>query len=534
MFFLFKIILIFLFNFNIFSDKYDIDNDLKNKLNKLSYKYIYFGNLKKDGIGYDETYTYNNLSEDLIIIKFEKKDIIDETTKLKTGYKYIYESKDKKAKAEITIEDGKYFFYFKDDKNSDDLERLKGNKKEIKKIEINKIGYFFKLINYKGDSNEIETEEYLFINNLDTFKKNKQYRYIYMFYEESIEIIDNKDNINDFLFLSRFSVLKNLNLNKKIITTNFPEIGKIYISYLKKLDLSNLTIKNHQNFKEYFNRNKIFHDLEEIILPEMTVTDLSECFKNCKNLKKIDLSRIKTDQPISLSSCFYDCENLEEVILPDNLKTNRFSSTFSCCIKIKNIDLKNTQIYPYIDGDTKYYNFICTFALCSSLENVDLSRIIFTDEYLKQYSTMSMFNGCNNLNTVDMRKFEFNDTSVITGAFFYSKIKNIILNNFPNKNKYCFFLNSNIKNLQLENTTFGNFKKSKTYKENYNDIENLLIDGKKVDDNERKKADEEIEEEKGKEEYKRKQEYEKLKNKEIKSNTCLKCCANCCCCCNRG
>jgi len=350
---------------------------------------------------------------------------------------------------------------------------------------------------------------------------------------------------------------------------------------LKKLDLSNLTIVNSQNFKGYFSNQLNKDNLEEVILPEMTVTDLEECFKDCKNLKKVDLSTIKTSEPISLkccffgcenleeiilpemtitslercfekcknlkkadlsriktaepiclSCCFFGCENLEEVILPDNLKTDSFNGTFNCCRKIKNIDLKNTQISPYIlDKNYKFYNFIGAFNNCNSLENVDLSRIIFTDKELKQYSILSMFAECNNLDTVDMRKFEFNDTSAITGAFLKSKIKTILLNNFPNKNESCFFLNSNIKNLQLTNTKFEEFKKTETYKENYNNIENLLIDGKKVDDNERKKANEEIEEEKRKVEEKRlKEEAERLKNEQIKSNTCLNCCANCCCC----
>ena len=133
-----------------------------------------------------------------------------------------------------------------------------------------------------------------------------------------------------------------------------------------------------------------------------------------------------------------------------------------------------------------------------------------------------------------MKNFDFNDTSTIQGAFIESKIKTIILSNFPTKNKYSFFLNSNIKNLQLENTTFEEFKKTETYKENYNNIENLYIDNEKVDDDERKKANEEIEEEKNQEQQRiqnKINEEKKIQNINKNNICCIKCCTNICPCC---
>ena len=574
---LLKIISFFLFNFNIFSDEDDIDNEFKKKLNNLGYKYIYLDNLKKHQIIDTEKYSCDNVSEDLIIIKFKIYNTID--SKGKVSQQFIYKSSDSNVNATIYKKnDGKYYFYFKDNKNSDDLQRIKGKKKEIDEIELNKIGYFFKLTNYKNDSNEIETEEYLFTNNLDIFNCNKKlYMYFFDFFYDSIKIIENKEEINDFLFLNNINI-KNFEMNKQIKTINFNSYKGIF-NNLKKFDLSNLTIINPQNFKDYFNKNNQVHIFEEIKLPKMTITDLEgcflkckdlknvnlskieteqpislkECFKDCenleeiifpeikvsnlescfykcKNLKKVDLSKIKTDQPISLACCFFGCENLEEVIFPDNLKTINFSNIFSYCEKIKNIDLKNTQFYP--DHDDKCYKFINTFLHCSSLENVDLSRIIFTDKNIKKYWLISMFNKCNNLNTVNMKSFNLYYNSLI--IFFNSKIKNLILNNLPNDKIVSILNECDIENLQLENITFEEFKKTCTYKENYKKIKNLYINGEKIDDDERERANNEIEEER-KNNSTPKDSLNQNLNEKSDQNSYLSCCgkcfSNCCCCC---
>ena len=180
------------------------------------------------------------------------------------------------------------------------------------------------------------------------------------------------------------------------------------------------------------------------------------------------------------------------------------------------------------------YKFINAFVHCSSLENVDLSRIIFTDKNIKKYWIMSMFNKCNNLNTVNMKSFNLYYNSLI--IFFNSKIKNLILNNLPNDKIVSILDECDIENLQLENITFEEFKKTDTYKENYKKIKNLFINGEKIDDDERKIANNEIEEEKKikEEENKRKAEEKYQKNESINNSCCAffgQCFTKCCCCC---
>ena len=128
---LLKIISFFLFNFNIFSDEDDIDNEFKKKLNNLGYKYIYLDNLKKHQIIDTEKCICDNVSEDLIIIKFKKDNTID--PKGNITQQFIYKSSDLKVNAKIyKRNNGNYYFYFKDDKISDDLQRIKGKKKKLK------------------------------------------------------------------------------------------------------------------------------------------------------------------------------------------------------------------------------------------------------------------------------------------------------------------------------------------------------------------------------------------------------------------
>ena len=184
------------------------------------------------------------------------------------------------------------------------------------------------------------------------------------------------------------------------------------------------------------------------IMIENSLTNMSEMFYKCKNLEKIDLSKIKADNITDISRIFLNCSLLKEIYF-SSFQTNNvksMSGMFCGCCLLKKIDLSLFRT----NNVTKMESM---FAGCHSLEKINLSSFqtdnvtsmaemflgckSLKDINLSNFNTdkvtdMSvMFYGCFNLEKINLSSFKGNKVNSILGMFFGCiSLKEINLSSF--------------------------------------------------------------------------------------------------------
>ena len=506
-----------------------MNNEMKNSILKnYQYEYIYIGNI-------DNSYINNvkyeikcdKLSKDLIILNLKKQEITD--PKADYTEQYNYESGDKNCKASIVKKkDGIYYFKFEDNKTTDDLERLKGNKKKIDEIKLSEVGYFFKTKFAESEEN------YIFINNLDTFyKENGKMRKFYIIYlsDGYIEILDNKESIDDFLFLYN-PLLKNIKIHKKLnVKGDFYNL--VNTLYEGDLDLSNLVFEKKHNLESFFSKINI----KNLKMPHIKVSSLEKCFSKCSEINSIDLKNVIVEEPISMLGCFGFCEKLKDIILPNSLKLNSLSGTFLKCKSLEkvNIDKIDIELYPTNSANKiVIYDLQMMFSICRNLKKINLNNIKFIDNKDYPINVFNIFYGCTNLTECIIENIDITDKNMSEN--FISGCKNLetlrlgIIGNpkDPELNE-----KPNIKNLYVKNKNIDDIKNSTFFTENHNSIKNVFINNIQVPDEEKIKIDNELNDQKKLKDNITKDDVEIPKNID---NKCCFCCLTtvnkgCTCCC---
>ncbi len=127
------------------------------------------------------------------------------------------------------------------------------------------------------------------------------------------------------------------------------------------------------------------------------VTDMSEMFENCDNLKQLNLSNFNTSNVISMECMFYNCKNLK---LLDISKLNTESvinmeGMFGKCENLKELDISSF----YIDNTKKIDDI---FWNCKGLEKLKVCS-----DYLQFFSInrISLETG-NRVNIISISKLD--------------------------------------------------------------------------------------------------------------------------------
>lgn len=138
----------------------------------------------------------------------------------------------------------------------------------------------------------------------------------------------------------------------------------------------------------------------------ISMMNMHGMFKDCINLKSIELSNLKTDKVKDFSFMFDNCKSLESIDLSQfNTKTaldTRYM--FSNCKSVSQISLKSFDTSNVRD-------MTGLFDGCSSLESIDLSQFKTKNAKYMLY----MFSGCSALKSIDISSFE---TSNVTDMSF--------------------------------------------------------------------------------------------------------------------
>ena len=148
-------------------------------------------------------------------------------------------------------------------------------------------------------------------------------------------------------------------------------------------------------------------DFHGAYFPE-PIRNMSSMFRNCKILKKLDLSSFDTSKVISMEQMFCFCQNLQELDL-SNFNTKNVESMsrmFYQCENLKSLHLSNFDTSNVVSMDEM-------FCFCQNLQELDLSN--FNTKNVEGMSRM--FYQCKNLTVLDLSNFDVSNVRHITDMF---------------------------------------------------------------------------------------------------------------------
>ena len=222
-----------------------------------------------------------------------------------------------------------------------------------------------------------------------------------------------------------------------------------------------------------------------------SVTEMSEMFKECKNLQSIVFNGINTSSVTTMYKMFTSCSSLKYLDLSDfdTSKTRDMTSMFEECYELISLDLSsfNMSLVTTIE-------FI--FSSCTSLKYLDLRNfVIQKDTYIS-----STFNNCDdlifyciNMTNNELIKNEFPKWSINNCSFFKTKKtsenngvyetvfpekeenNNIITTELTNiENSYTFYIGQNLNNSKNDSENYTNnislsYNISEEFYQKYND-----------------------------------------------------------------
>ena len=257
-------------------------------------------------------------------------------------------------------------------------------------------------------------------------------------------VLNNKKGDDYFIKATYFSQGPNESI--KLISDNFNinKIKKIKIddkkieptkTYMFKGEGEHTVYYSFNSFNKdslfpIYGGNGIFNGIENLLSVEFTdykdnYPDVRfyEMFKNCRNLKSVDLSKIKLKYKAgdsndngkdysseyfnSINYMFYNCSSLTSINFPSSMIIPKdMSYSFAYCSSLKELDLN-------LSGDySKAKSMSNAFRNCTSLKNIYL-------EFNNDYEDLSyLFMGCISLENMTLSNFLLNNVKYMNNMFY--------------------------------------------------------------------------------------------------------------------
>lgn len=190
-------------------------------------------------------------------------------------------------------------------------------------------------------------------------------------------------------------------------------------------DSGKLTVTGNGDVEKKDNWNFPWYEYREQItsaqISTTGMTDLSNFFNGCENLKTVDMSLLDTSEVTDMFGMFYDCYNLAEVDL-SNFNTDKVTS-MGCMFEnsgLVKLDLNNFNT----KNVTNMYRM---FGGCRNLKELDLSG--FNTDKVTDMSFM--FDGCSELKSINMKGFNTENVTTMLAMFRDCRnLKELDLRNF--------------------------------------------------------------------------------------------------------
>ena len=209
-------------------------------------------------------------------------------------------------------------------------------------------------------------------------------------------------------FSNNYCLLDNNGENR--ITIIFDREIDSFANMFKEVTVLEEITLVHFNTKKPTSMDNMFYgsNFQKIIFQNIDtseVTNMSNLFANCQNLKQVDISCFNTASVKDMSSLFANCYNLEQIDLSnfDTASVTNMSSLFFNCQNLKQVDVSNFDTSSVEDMDH-------LFEFCKKLKELDLSN--FNTASVKTMN--STFRYCEELEVIDARSF---DTSKVTNMY---------------------------------------------------------------------------------------------------------------------
>ena len=285
----------------------------------------------------------------------------------------------------------------------------------------------------KDDDNKIKKCDKNHGKENDVTEKNRKCNLGYHFYGGKCQV--------NYSIKALYKTKKN---NQNIILIN-----KNYEEYIKELIINDKILKpsfNHTFGKKgqhtvliILNDNEIesgkmmFYNISNLISIEFTnkfktdkMVNMRGLFKDCINLKALDIQHFNTNKVTDLSYMFDNCTSLKSIDL-DSFETKNvrdISYMFSNCEKLSSISLSHFNTANIMDMSGLFYG-------CSSLESIKINKFQTRNtEYM-----LYMFAGCSSLTSIDISSFKTKNVKDMSYMFKdCSKIKKIDLSEFDTQN----------------------------------------------------------------------------------------------------
>ena len=241
----------------------------------------------------------------------------------------------------------------------------------------------------------------------------------------------------NFEKLSQIAGIENLN------TANVTDMSNMFknCSNLAKLDVTHFNTAKVTNMNSMFTRCSNLAELDLTHFNTANVTNMYEMFNGCSNLVKLDVTNFNTAKVTTMFGMFNDCSNLTELDLThfNTANVTDMSYMFKNCSNLAKLDVTHFNT-------AKVTNMNSMFTRCSNLAELDLTHF----NTANVTNMWNMFSDCKSLTTIYV-----SDEFVIT--------------NITNKNYSLFFgciklkgateYNKNNTNYRFANYTTGYFSK---------------------------------------------------------------------------
>ena len=191
---------------------------------------------------------------------------------------------------------------------------------------------------------------------------------------------------------------------------------------LKTLDITSFDTSAVTNMAVMFSGCSSLSHLDVTKLDTHAVTDMNGMFYGCSALTSIDLSNFDTHAVRDMNYMFGSCSALTHLDLSnfDTSAVTNMANMFSFCSALTSLDLSNFDT-------SAVTNMAYMFIGCASLASMDLSHLVTS----KVTEMIEMFNSCTSLTSIEVSNF---DTSVVTNMKYMfnscSALTSIDLSNF--------------------------------------------------------------------------------------------------------
>ena len=182
------------------------------------------------------------------------------------------------------------------------------------------------------------------------------------------------------------------------------------------------------------------------------VTTMLDMFRNCSNLKSVDLSTFNTEKVTTMHAMFAYCTSIENINMSsfNTKEVANMGAMFYDCSNLKQLNVNNFNTQNVTTMKSMFYN-------CSQLQQLDVNNFITGEVTDMSY----MFYDCVNLKQLDVSNF---NTQKVTNmrAMFYNcgQLQQLDVNNFNTENVIttrAMFANcSNLEKLDISNWKTAN------------------------------------------------------------------------------